>query len=349
MRKAINMGLVCLIILVATVPSFALLPSEKNTISIFKKYAPLVVNVHRLRQVATNFDTYVIRAGIGSGFVWNDSGFIVTNYHVVRGAAKLAVTLQNGAEFPVDVIGVEPRKDIAVLRLTNNKALKQLAQYPAFELADSSQLQVGQQTIAIGNPFGLDHTLTTGVISALNRRIPGVGGISLRYMIQTDAAINPGNSGGPLLNSEGHLIGMNTAIFSASGNSAGIGFAVPVNHIKRIVKQLIQHGRVMQAGIGVMLVGDHIARQLGIAGVIVADVLADGPAAKNGLRGTYRDRHGILHMGDVITEVDGKPVRNYDDLYNILDGKKIGDNIIVKYLRGQREHKVTMNTIDVGA
>lgn len=327
-----------------------LLPDERNTIEVFQKVSPHVVYVHRLKTyLDTRMNAYHIPAGTGSGIIWNDEGYVVTNYHVVRGAVKLAVGFGKGQAVAAKVIGVAPRKDIAVLKIDNSKAKAFFKRINGLPLADSSQLLVGQKTIAIGNPFGLDRTLTTGVISALGREVPGVSGVSIADMIQTDASINPGNSGGPLLDSQGRLIGMNTAIFSRSGASAGIGFAVPVNDIKRVVEQILQHGRVVLAGIGVQRIEDSIARQLGVAkGVLIGRVLPQTPAAKAGLRPTYRDARGRIHLGDIIIGIDGKPVKDYDDLYHYLSKIEPGKRIQLEVVTGRSKRILPMNTIDIG-
>ncbi len=325
-----------------------LLPNERNTIAVFKKASPLVVNVHRLRTVMNRgFNLQDVQTGMGSGFLWNSLGYVVTNYHVIRGASKLAVTLQKGETVRATLVGSDPRRDIAVLKLVNIKPLKDLPDFNHFPLANSSTLAVGQKTIAIGNPFGLDRTLTTGVISALGREIPGIGGNIIRNMIQTDASINPGNSGGPLLNSEGRLIGMNTSIYSRSGGSAGIGFAVPVNEIKRVVNQLIYSGRVRQPGIGVEVLSDSIAEQIGVTGIIINRVRAGSPAQKAGLKGTVRDTNGKIHIGDIIVGINGHAVKNLNELYAQLDKINVGQKIELSYKRNGKMHKINIRTIDV--
>jgi S1-C subfamily serine protease len=271
-----------------------------------------------------------VPVGSGSGFLWDDAGHVVTNYHVVHGAQSLKVTLRDQKVFDAKIVGAEPRKDIAVLKIEAPKT----SLVPIKLANPKDPLDVGQKTIAIGNPFGLDHTLTTGVISALGRQVQGAGGVTIKDMIQTDAAINPGNSGGPLLDSAGHLIGMNTMIFSKSGASAGIGFAVPVTTIARVVPQLIKHGRVEQVGFGVSIdPSQRIERRLGLRGVLIIAVLKGGPAQKAGLRGIQRTPDGGLTLGDVIVAVNDKPVTDYDDLYQILDERKAGDKVTIKIRR----------------
>jgi S1-C subfamily serine protease len=240
-----------------------LLLNERNTVEVFQKASPKVIYVHRIQTVVNGRSELIhIPSGAGSGIIWDNKGHVVTNFHVISGADNLAVSIGNHT-FPAKVIGAEPRKDIAVLKLESHKALSLVKTYIPFEIANTDELLVGQKAIAIGNPFGLDHSLTIGVISALGRQVPGIGGVTIHDMIQTDASINPGNSGGPLLDSSGKLIGLNTLIYSQSGASAGIGFAVPANEIKRMVDQIIQHGRVKLAGIGIQRMEANIANRLG--------------------------------------------------------------------------------------
>lgn len=306
------------------------LEDEQNTVDIFRDMAPGTVFVTQ-SQVVRDWRTaraMEVQAGSGSGFIWDKSGHIVTNYHVIDGARSLSVTLYNQKTYPAKLVGGEPKKDIAVLKIDA----------PASELIPVSvpkegyELAVGQKAIAIGNPFGLDHTLTTGVISAIGRDQPGYGGVTIRDMIQTDASINPGNSGGPLLNSSGQLIGMNTMIFSKSGASAGIGFAVPFTTIKRVVPQIIRTGHVQQIGLGISILADNVARQHGIKGVIIRAVGEGTPAAKAGLKGLTTNGLGT-YIGDIIVGINDDPVNSYDDLYNALDRHQPGDKVSVKIRR----------------
>ncbi len=320
----------------------ARLQSEQNTIDVFRAAAPATVFVTQNRTVRDwSMKALEIPAGSGTGFIWDKRGHIVTNYHVVdagRTSVSYTVTLYNQKTYKARLVGGEPRKDIAVLKIDA----------PASELTPirvapgANKLEVGQKAVAIGNPYGLDHTLTTGVISALGREVAGYGGVSIRDMIQTDASINPGNSGGPLLDSSAHLIGMNTMIFSRSGASAGIGFAVPVATIRRIVPQLIQHGRVAQPGLGVALISDEVASRAGITGVVVRQVQRGTPAAKAGMRGLSQTRSGDIVLGDVIVGIDNLPVKNFDDLYNALDRHRVGDKVRVKLERGQTREKLAV-------
>ena len=306
---------------------------EQNTVDIFDSAAPGTVFVTQNQIVR---DRYTMRAtevpaGSGSGFIWDTNGHIVTNYHVIDGSSHLTVTLYNQKTYPAKFIGGEPRKDIAVLKIDA----------PADELTpiprpnDGYELAVGQKAIAIGNPFGLDHTITTGIISAMGRDQLGYGGVTIRDMIQTDASINPGNSGGPLLDSNGQLIGMNTMIYSKSGTSAGIGFAVPFSTIKRVVPQIIRTGKAQQIGLGISILPDAIARRNGIEGVVIRTVASDSPAERAGLRGVEH-HFRRTYIGDIIIGIDDQKVTNYDTLYNALDEHQPGDTIQVKIRREGR-------------
>ena len=322
----------------------ALLPEEQNTIKIFQDNSPAVVFVTNVAIGQNMFqDEFAVPQGAGSGFVWDDQGHIVTNFHVVQGGDAFLVTLRDKTQLEAKVVGVDPNKDIAVLKVERSDKLK------AIKVGSSDQLLVGQQAIAIGNPFGLDHSLSKGVISALGRQVEGIGGVTIRDMIQTDAAINPGNSGGPLLDSDGNLIGMNTMIFSRSGSSAGVGFAVPVSFIKRIVPQLIKSGRVTRPGIGISimntgqkyyLIGDQ-------DGVVINKVTPGGPAAKAGLRGVRRTPGAREEAGDVIVGIEDIPVKDFDDLFNALDQYKVGDKVKIKILREGKVVSVPITLINI--
>lgn len=327
----------------------SLLSTEQNTIDVFQQSSPKVVYIQRFINVTKHFKHEQISDGAGSGIVWDKSGHIVTNYHVVRGANHLQVVMGD-MSVSAKVIGAEPRKDIAVLAVTAPNALKKIKTLKPFEFAPTKELLVGQKTIAIGNPFGLDHSLTMGVISALDRQFPGVGGVSIHGAIQTDASINPGNSGGPLLDSHGRLIGLNTAIYSQNGSSAGIGFAVPSDDIQHVATQIIQHGRVVLAGIGIERADPKLAEKLGIKkGILIANTLPNTPAAKANLAVTGRDRLGHTHVGDVIVSVNDKPVENYDVFYNMFTEIGVGENIKVTVLRNGKRFNHTMKTIDIAA
>jgi S1-C subfamily serine protease len=324
-----------------------LYPWEQHNIEVFHQAAPLVVNIQNIKRIEHPFLSMDVNRGQGSGFLWDNEGHLITNVHVIYGAREVSVTFQNGHTYPAHVIGIEPRKDIAVLKIDDPKGLSAIKNLKRLPLGDSNTLQVGQHAIAIGNPFGLDQTMTTGVISALNRRIMGMAGVSIQNMIQTDASINPGNSGGPLLDSQGQIIGMNTLIYSSSGSSTGIGFAVPINDIKRIANQLIQHGRVVQPGIGVQLLGDRTRDYFGVEGLIIGSIVKGSPAEKAQLRGTQRSPNGRIRLGDIIIGINKKPVRNYDDLYNILDRIKIGETIELEIIRNHVKHTVKLKTVDL--
>ncbi|MGC8892958.1 MAG: S1C family serine protease [Candidatus Saccharicenans sp.] len=315
---------------------------EKNTIEVVKKTQNSVVFITNIQLVRDFFSwtEEAVPRGSGSGFVWDDQGHIITNYHVIEEGDRFNVTLPNQEERSAKLIGKEPNRDIAVLKVEGS--LKGL--YPV-KIGSSSNLLVGQKVIAIGNPFGFDHTVTTGIVSALGRSMPGVGGVTIRDMIQTDASINPGNSGGPLLNSSGELIGMNTMIISPSGASSGVGFAIPVDIIKKIVPQLIKYGRVIRPGLGLSLLSDRYGQQLGIDGVAIVEVPVGSEAYKKGLRGLTRSRFGRLAIQDIIKEIDGKKVHSYDDLYNLLDNYNIGDKVTLTVERDNRKRKVELTLV----
>ncbi len=312
---------------------------EQNTIAVFARTARSCVFVTQHQIVVDYFagGAHDVPAGSGSGFIWDEAGHVVTNFHVIADAPSLTVTLHDQRTFPAHVVGSEPRKDIAVLKIDAPAgALSAINRHQAHV-----ELEVGQKVIAIGNPFGLDQTLTTGVISALGRQVEGIGGVKIREMIQTDAAINPGNSGGPLLDSTGRLIGMNTMIYSKSGTSAGIGFAVPANTIARVVPQLIKLGHVEQVGIGIDIdPAQRLERRLGIQGVVVIAARPESPAAAAGIKGLSRSLSGI-ELGDVIVGIDGKSIENYDDLYNALDTRKPDETIKLTIVRD--DHKVELS------
>jgi len=319
---------------------------ERNTISVFRMAAASTVFVTQTRVVYDYLEgtAQEVPAGSGSGFVWDSDGHIVTNFHVVENARSLTVTLHDNETVEATVVGTEPRKDIAVIKIVG--ASKPLV---PISIAKRADLEVGQKTIAIGNPFGLDHTLTTGVVSALGRQVLGIGQVTIRDMIQTDAAINPGNSGGPLLDSSGQLIGMNTMIYSRTGSSAGIGFAVPVSTIARVVPQIVKNGKVEQLGLGVTIdPQQRLERRLNMRGVIVISVPQGGTAEKAGVHGLTRSRRGFT-LGDVIVGVESEKVDDFDDLYNAIDSRKPGDTVAVKIRRGDAIVSVPMPVVVVQA
>ncbi|XP_015967064.1 protease Do-like 1, chloroplastic [Arachis duranensis] len=311
---------------------------ELATVRLFQENTPSVVYITNLavKQDAFTLDVLEVPQGSGSGFIWDKDGHVVTNYHVIRGASDLRVTLADQSTYDAKIVGFDQDKDVAVLRVEAPK--EKLRPIP---IGISADLLVGQKVFAIGNPFGLDHTLTTGVISGLRREISSAAtGRPIQDVIQTDAAINPGNSGGPLLDSAGNLIGINTAIYSPSGASSGVGFSIPVDTVNGIVEQLVKFGKVTRPILGIKFAPDQSVEQLGVSGVLVLDAPANGPAGKAGLQSTKRDSYGRLILGDIITSVNGKKVTNGSDLYRILDQCKVGDKVIVEVLRGDHKEKI---------
>ncbi len=321
----------------AVAPAAPLEAEESHTIQIFERTAPSVVyivNSALMRQLFSR-NVYEVPQGAGSGFVWNQEGYIVTNFHVVYNADSLTVVLADQTEHEARVVGVDPDHDVAVVQVQVAKE-----KLSPIMVGSSHDLKVGQKVLAIGNPFGLDHTLTTGVVSALHRSIESMTKRTIENVIQIDAAINPGNSGGPLLDSGGRLIGINTMIVSPSGAFSGIGFAVPVDTVNEIVPQLIQHGKVIRAGIGVSLLPDSVARRLGAQGVIIGQLVPGGPAERAGLRGTTRGRSG--QVGDVIVGVDGEPVHAVDDLFRLLGRHKVGEQVRLELVRDGASRQATV-------
>lgn len=316
---------------------------EANTTEIFERASPAVVYVTNtaLRRSLFSLDVREIPRGSGTGFVWDDQGLIVTNYHVIAGAHRLTVTLADRSEHNAEVIGVAPEKDLAVLRIEDPP--RELATLP---LGDSSELTVGRKVLAIGNPFGLDTTLTTGIVSALGREIQAPNNRKIRGVIQTDAAINPGNSGGPLLNSLGQLIGVNTAIYSPSGASAGIGFAIPVNTVRDVVPQLIAYGRVLRPMIGVELASDRWVRRYRISGLPVVHVFPGLPAAEAGMTGARRNARGEIVLGDIIVEIEGKPIRSHDDYFSAIERHKPGDWVNITTLLADERRRYRVRLIE---
>ncbi|MEN6560782.1 MAG: trypsin-like peptidase domain-containing protein [Acidobacteriota bacterium] len=316
---------------------------ERNTIDIVRRTKNSVVYITNLQYARDFFFTTdeLVPQGSGSGFVWDGQGHIVTNFHVINDGVKYMVSLPDQRQVEATLVGRDEMKDIAVLKLGQRvTGLEPLA------IGTSRDLQVGQKVIAIGNPFGFDHTVTTGIVSALGRAMPGAGGVTIRDMIQTDASINPGNSGGPLLDSAGEIIGMNTMIASPSGTSSGVGFAVPVDAIRKIVPQLIESGRVTRPDIGgVSFVRDEVAQRAGIEGAVVLEVARSSRAYDLGLRGVYRDSFGRLLIRDVITGIDGTKVKSFDDLFAALDIHKIGDSVALTVLREGKTRTVTMQLV----
>lgn len=303
---------------------------ERNSMEVFEAARPSVVFVtnQQLARDPYSFDLVTVPRGSGTGFVWSEKGYIVTNFHVIEGARKITITLQDQSNWPAEVVGLAPERDIAVLRIDVPK--NKLAVLP---LGDSADLRVGRKVLAIGNPFGLDATLTTGVISALGREIISPNQRKITNVIQTDAAINPGNSGGPLLNSKGELIGVNTMIYSPSGASAGIGFAIPVNTVKEVVPELIEHGRLVRPVLGIAVAPDHWAAQIGIEGVPILRVEPNSPADEAGLQGARRNAWGQISLGDIIVAIDEQPTANDDQLLSALENYKPGDSVNISVVR----------------
>jgi S1-C subfamily serine protease len=319
-------------------PRGDLAADEKTTIELFQRSSPSVVFITTVSREAMGFfEIQEVPQGAGSGFIWNRDGDVVTNFHVIQGASAARVTLHDHSEWPATLVGVAPDQDLAVLRI----------RAPAEKLVPilvgtSRDLQVGQKVFAIGNPFGLDFTLTTGIVSALGRSIPSLTGRRIDDVIQTDAAINPGNSGGPLLDSAGRLVGVNTQIASPSGASAGVGFAVPVDTVNRVVPQLVAHGRVVRPQLGIAAANEWALRRAGIEGVLVMSVVPGSPAARAGIRGTSRTADGDLVIGDVIQGLDDREVRSLDDLYAALEAHQPGDTVKLRVLREDRPLELTV-------
>jgi S1-C subfamily serine protease len=316
-----------------------LLPAEKHTVDLFERASKSVVYITTLAVQADFFSRNVaeIPVGSGSGFIWDEAGHIITNYHVIRNAEIARVTLADGSTFEARLVGTAPEKDLAVLRIdAPREALRPLA------VGTSKNLRVGQSVYAIGNPFGLDQTLTTGIISALGREIESLARLPIRGCIQTDAAINPGNSGGPLLDSAGHLIGVNTQIASPSGASAGVGFAIPVDEVNWVVPELIQHGRLRRPTLGVQLADPSIEQRLKIDGALILAVVSGSGAAEAGLRPTTQNRLGNITYGDIIIAIDGQPVRSSADVPLALERRQPGETVKLKIRRGRAEQEVSV-------
>lgn len=317
---------------------------ELNTIDIFRQNSPSVVYVTSiaLRRSVFSFNAVEIPQGTGSGFVWDKKGRIVTNYHVISDANRIQVTMADNSTWKAVLVGVAADKDLAVLQLTSMpKQLRPIA------IGDSKDLLVGQKVFAIGNPFGFDQTITSGIISALNREINSVTGRNIRGVIQTDAAINPGNSGGPLLDSAGRLIGVNTAIYSPSGGYAGIGFAVPVDTVNSIVPQIIKHGRVVEPGLGVSFVDKRVTQRLGVDGLLILNVEKNGPADMAGLQGTVQYRGEII-LGDILLKLNGQRISSIGALEDDLERLGLGAEVELTVTRNNQERKVRLRLAPIG-
>ena len=318
-------------------PRGDLAADEQATIELFEKSRASVVYIttsQLVRDVWTR-NVFSVPRGTGSGFIWDDAGHVVTNFHVIQGASEATVKLADGRDYQAALVGTSPAHDIAVLKIGVG-----FKRPPAVPVGTSADLKVGQKVFAIGNPFGLDYTLTTGIVSALGRTIQSVTRRRIEDVIQTDAAINPGNSGGPLLDSAGRLIGVNTAIYSPSGSSAGIGFAVPVDTVVRVVPQVITHGRVIRPRLGVYPAPDSIARRMNIQGVLVREVEEGSGAEQAGLRGVRQMPDGTILLGDIILQIDGQPIRDTDALLNTLEKRKVDDVVEVTILRDDQTQTV---------
>ena len=324
-------------------PRGDLATDEQNIIDLFKTVSPSVVFINsiEIRRGFFNLNVYEIPSGTGSGLIWDREGRIVTNFHVVEDASRVEVTLADNSTWKAILVGAAPDKDLAVLQIS-----APTERLRAITVGDSGSLQVGQKVFAIGNPFGLDQNLTAGIVSALGREIKAVTGRTIREVIQTDAAINPGNSGGPLLDSSGRLIGVNTAIYSPSGGSAGIGFAVPVEAVNRVVPQIIRHGKVIRPGIGITLANRGITERLDIKGALIINVQPDSTAEKAGLRGTSQVLGGVV-LGDIIIAVEGNKIESYDDLRDELDRYKIGDSVNMIIIRDEQPMEIPVELEEV--
>jgi S1-C subfamily serine protease len=322
---------------IAPNPQPQLQEQEKATIALFEHASPAVVFITSLavQQNAFSLNETQIPRGSGSGFIWDREGHVVTNFHVLAGGDAFKVTLADQSTWDARPIGVAPEKDLAVLKID-----APAGKLPPLPLGSSETLRVGQSVFAIGNPFGLDQSLTTGVVSALGREIQSVGGAPIRDVIQTDTAINPGNSGGPLLDSSGRLVGVNTAIYSPSGASSGVGFAIPGHDVAWVVPDLIRYGRVQRPTLGVELAPENWAQRLGIEGAVIYRVDRGTGAEKAGLQGIRRASFGRVELGDVIQTVDGQPVNSSGGLLVALEGKKTGQTVRVGVLRGNRRVEV---------
>jgi len=321
----------------AVAPRGALAADELANIDVFKRLSPSVVHITTLATERDFFNRSVqqVPRGTGTGFVWDTAGHIVTNFHVIQEGSGARVTLADQSSWPATLVGAFPDRDLAVLKIA-----APASKLPAIPIGSSRDLQVGQKVYAIGNPFGLDQTLTTGIVSALNREIESFNNRTIRGVVQTDAAINPGNSGGPLLDSAGRLIGVNTQIASPSGASAGIGFAIPVDEVNRVVPRLIRDGRISRPALGISAASDAVQRALRLPdGVALVQVAPGGPAARAGLQAFARARDGSIVAGDVITAINDEPVKDLDDMLTLLEKRQPGDSVTLTLWRGGSKRK----------
>ena len=329
-------------------PRGALADFERTAIELFERTSPSVVQVVVVRQQMDprilmerdRADLSPQAVGAGTGFVWDRAGNVVTNAHVVGDARRVVVRTASGDTLQADVVGAAPNYDLAVVRIISRGSIPD-----AVALGSSADLKVGQWVFAVGNPFGLDQTLTTGVISALKRRIPTTTGREISDVIQTDAAINPGNSGGPLLDSAGRLIGVTTAIVSPSGTNAGVGFAIPVDTVNRVVPELIRSGRAPTAGIGIIAASESLTAQAGVEGVVIVRAISGSPAERAGLQGV---NPGTGAVGDVIVAVGDQNVRKLSDLTRALEKVPLPGKVQLTVMRNGAERKVAIDVVDVG-
>jgi S1-C subfamily serine protease len=310
-------------------PRRSLTPEEQATIALFERASKSVVFIATSEYIRNRlgFDLGELPQGTGSGIIWDDQGHIVTNFHVVENANRCKVILADRTQADAELVGIEPSKDLAVLKINVSKE-----ELVPITVGTSSDLVVGQSVLAIGNPFGFDQTLTTGIISGLDRQISSRNNRRIKGVIQTDAAINPGNSGGPLLDSSGRLIGVNTAIYSPSGAYAGIGFAIPVDIVNNVVPQLIAYGKTIRPVLGIQMLSS--TRDLGVQGVLVLEVEPEGTAALAGVEPTKIVGDSDYQLGDIIVQLDDDEIRSPNDIMDFLNGKKVGDEITIKVLRG---------------
>lgn len=350
---------------------------ERSVVDTFKRVSPAVANIKTSTVLSQRNSLFGLNLGAGmevplgsgSGFLWDDKGHVVTNYHVISPPRTsknnsfernktVMVKLAGMVEaLEAKIVGVDPEKDLAVLRIVRNGKGQSRRLPRPIDVGTSNDLQVGQSVLAIGNPFGLDDTLTTGVVSALGRDVNGIGGRPIHGCVQTDAAINPGNSGGPLLDSRGRLIGVNTMIYATSGGNIGIGFAIPVDTVRRVVNQIIQYGKVVKPTIGINVLDDRIVKfieeQLGrpLDGCLIAQIVPNGPASTSGLNATSQNNAGSLILGDLIVAVNGEPVRHSEDLISALEEKRDREIVELTVLKNcdpkkRKQVKVTLTTRD---
>ncbi len=319
-------------------PRGELSKDEKSTIELFESSKDSVVFLSTKKKVIDYWsnDVFSIPRGNGSGFIWDEYGHIITNFHVIEGASEAQIKFSDGRSYEAFLVGASPEHDIAVLKVKNTKSLPK-----AIPLGNSKPLKVGQKVYAIGNPFGLDWTLTSGLVSALDRSLPSHNGPPMDNLIQTDAAINPGNSGGPLLDSAGRLIGINTAIYSPSGAYAGVGFAVPVDTVNRVVPQLIKHGEYLRPTLGIE-VNQKISSILGIEGVVILQVLKGSNAEKAGLKAATMTYQKEIEPGDIIIGLGDKKIKTVDDLLLALDNHSIGESVKIELLRNNKKWSVQL-------